>query len=144
MRRYFNNEKATLEAFDEDGWFKTGDLVYYDENGFFYVVDRIKEMIKVNAFPVAPAELEEILRCHEDVSDAAVVGIPHGKYGEVPRGYVVLKNGKRVEEREILDFVESKVASHKKLIGGVEFVREIPKNPSGKILRRVLREKCFK
>lgn len=139
MKGYHNNEKATRETITPDGWLKTGDIGYYDENHEFYITDRLKELIKVKGFQVAPAELEAIIRDHPQVADAAVIGIPHPKTGEVPRAYVIKKNPKLTEE-DVKRFVAEKVADYKKLEGGVEFVESISKNASGKILRRELRK----
>lgn len=140
MKGYHNRPEETKNSF-EDGWFKTGDMVYYDEKGYFFVTDRIKELIKVKGFQVPPAELEEIIRDHPDVSDAAVIGIPHMIHGEVPRAYVVAKQGKKIGEEDLAAFVASKVAPYKKLAGGIEIVDVIPKNASGKIMRRTLKLK---
>ncbi|XP_021952713.1 probable 4-coumarate--CoA ligase 1 [Folsomia candida] len=139
MKGYYKNEKATKETRDDDGFLKTGDIGYHDDEGFLYIVDRLKELIKVKGLQVAPAELEDILRQHPEIADVAVVGIPHEKLGEAPRAYVVPKT-KSLTEKSVSDFMESKVSSHKKLVGGVELVSAIPKAPSGKILRRVLKD----
>ncbi|KAJ3076857.1 hypothetical protein HDU98_011718 [Podochytrium sp. JEL0797] len=139
MKGYHNNAKATAECIDKDGFFHTGDIVKVDANGFFYIVDRLKELIKYNAFQVAPAELEAYLIEHPAVADVAVIGRPHEASGEVPRAFVVLKPNVKCTEAELVAFIDKKVAPHKKLRGGVEFIAEIPKSASGKILRRVLR-----
>ena len=112
---------------------------YYDNNGYFYIVDRLKELIKVKGFQVAPAELEGILLTHPHVADCAVVGIPDNRAGEIPRAFVVRKSNK-VSEKELDSFMSSKVSEYKQLKGGVWFVDSIPKSPSGKILRRLLRD----
>lgn len=138
MKGYHDNETATNETITADGWLRTGDIGHYDENFDFYITDRLKELIKVKGFQVPPAELEEVLRDHPDIADAAVIGIPHETSGEVPRAYVVTKNPK-LTEKEVKDFVEKKVAHYKKLAGGVEFIDAIPKNATGKILRRELK-----
>lgn len=139
MLGYHKNEKATMETITHDGWLRTGDIGHYDENNEFYVTDRLKELIKVKGFQVPPAELEEILRDHPALADAAVIGIPHRQRGEVPRAYVVKKKGAEVDEEAIKDFVKAKVAKYKRLEGGVEFIEAIPKNATGKILRRELK-----
>jgi 4-coumarate--CoA ligase len=139
MAGYHKNEKATKETITPDGWLRTGDIAHYDENGELYITDRLKELIKVNAFQVPPAELEEILRDHPAVAEAAVIGIPHPQSGEVPRAYVVKKKNSETTEKEIEKFVEEKVAKYKRLEGGVEFIDAIPKNATGKILRRELK-----
>jgi acyl-CoA synthetase (AMP-forming)/AMP-acid ligase II len=138
MIGYLNNEKATTACIDADGWFHTGDIGYADEDGYFYIVDRVKELIKYKGYQVPPAELEAILVSHPSISDAAVIPSPDEEAGEVPKAFVVLKEA--MTEEEIMKFVADQVAPHKK-IRRLEFVDEIPKSASGKILRRVLVEK---
>ena len=138
MAGYLNNEAATRDCIDSEGWFHSGDIGYADEDGYFYIVDRVKELIKYKGYQVAPAELEAILLRHEAVSDAAVIPSPDEEAGEVPKAFVVLKGS--VPAQEILGYVADEVAPHKK-IRLVEIVDEIPKSASGKILRRVLVER---
>lgn len=138
MKGYHDNEQATSETLTPDGWLRTGDIGHYDENFDFYITDRLKELIKVKGFQVPPAELEEVLRDHPDIADAAVIGVPHSVAGELPRAYVVTKNPS-LTEKEVKDFVAKKVAEYKRLEGGVEFIETIPKNATGKILRRELK-----
>lgn len=140
MKGYHNNKQATDDIFTEGGWLRTGDIAHYDDNAQFYITDRLKELIKVKGFQVAPAELEEILRDHPSIADAAVVGQPHPVSGEVPRAFIVPKPNAKITEEELKQYVAGRVAVYKKLEGGVTFIKEIPKNPSGKILRRVLKE----
>lgn len=140
MLGYLNNKEATEEMII-DGWLRTGDLAYYDNEGSFYITDRLKELIKVKGFQVPPAELEEILRSHPSVADAAVVGAEHEAHGEVPRAFIVKRAGVEVSEKELKAFVAGKTAAYKHLHGGVQFLDVIPKNPSGKILRRELKLK---
>ncbi|XP_053697105.1 uncharacterized protein LOC128744275 [Sabethes cyaneus] len=140
MRGYHNNKQATDDIFAEGGWLRTGDIAYYDDQLQFYITDRLKELIKVKGFQVAPAELEEILRDHSDVADAAVVGQSHPISGEVPRAFIVKKKNAKVSENDLMKYVADKVAVYKKLEGGVTFVDSIPKNASGKILRRKLKD----
>lgn len=140
MKGYLNNQEATDEAIISDGWLRTGDIASYDASGNFYLKDRLKELIKVKGFQVPPAELEEVLRDHPKILDAGVIGVEHSRYGEVPRAFVVKRDGVEITEKEIQDFVESKVADYKKLDGGVKFVEAIPKTTTGKILRRDLRK----
>ncbi|ERL94409.1 hypothetical protein D910_11687, partial [Dendroctonus ponderosae] len=135
---YHNRPKETEDAF-LDGWLRTGDITYYDERALFYITDRLKELIKVKGFQVAPAELEEIIRNHPDVVEAGVIGVPHPTDGEVPRAVVVLKSGKDADLEAIKSFVDGKVAGFKQLKGGVVVADSIPKNASGKILRRELK-----
>ena len=137
MKGYLNNEEATNHCIDKDGWFHTGDIGYADEDGYFFIVDRVKELIKYKAYQVAPAELEAILVSHEAIVDAAVIPSPDEEAGEIPKGFVVLNQD--MDPQEIMDLVAEQVAPHKK-IRKIEIVDEIPKSASGKILRRVLVE----
>ncbi|KAK5007027.1 hypothetical protein LTR28_005763, partial [Elasticomyces elasticus] len=141
MKGYWNRPDATAETLTEDGWLKTGDIAYRDHDGKLFIVDRKKELIKVKGNQVAPAELEAQLLEHPAVVDAAVVGVTiHGE--ERPRAYLVKKPDTPVSAKEIATFMEKRVSPHKRLVGGVHFIDAIPKNPSGKILRKVLREKA--
>lgn len=139
MKGYLNNAKATEETITADGWLRSGDMGYYDENGYLYVTDRLKELIKVKGYQVAPAELEALLRNHPGVLDAAVVAVSHEKYGEVPKAFVVRRTD-AVSEKELQAYVEKNAAEYKRLSGGVMFLESIPKNTTGKILRRKLKE----
>ncbi|GFF53249.1 hypothetical protein IFM58399_09523 [Aspergillus lentulus] len=139
MKGYWRNKKATEECLTSDGWLKTGDVAYIDDDNKWHIVDRKKELIKVKGNQVAPAELEGLLIEHPDVADVAVIGIPHGN-DEQPRAYVVLQAGKEAAPEEIANFLNSRVSRIKRVTGGVVFVDSIPKNPSGKILRKVLRD----
>lgn len=141
MAGYLNNEEATKETFYPGGWLRTGDVAYYDDDGYFYITDRMKELIKVKGFQVPPAELEAILREHPKILEAAVFGIPHPLNGEAPRALVVLRANMEATEEEICNYVAERVAHYKKLEGGIIFASEVPKNPTGKILRKVLKEK---
>ncbi|XP_055637990.1 uncharacterized protein LOC129776390 [Toxorhynchites rutilus septentrionalis] len=136
MKGYIGNE----EAIDGDGWLHTGDIGYYDDERDFYIVDRLKELIKYKAYQVPPAELEAIILSHPKVKDAAVVGMPDERVGELAVAFVVPTDGERVAEQEIVSLVERQVSEQKWLHGGVRFIEEIPKTASGKILRRKLRE----
>lgn len=139
MLGYLGNEQATAETIDEDGWLHTGDIGYVDEDGDYFITDRLKELIKFKGFQVPPAELEALLLGHPDVADAAVVGYPDEEAGEVPKAFVVLKPDVATTSTDIMDFVAEQVANYKQ-IRLLEFVEEIPKSASGKILRRLLRE----
>jgi 4-coumarate--CoA ligase len=146
FKGYLNNPEGTANAFSSDGYFKTGDIGYADEQGNFYITDRVKELIKYKGFQVAPAELEGLLSTHPKVNDVAVIGLyDEGQATEIPRAYVVPAQGvlrTRQTEGEIANWVAARVASHKRLRAGVRLVDEIPKNASGKILRRVLKQKA--
>jgi 4-coumarate--CoA ligase len=133
-----NNETATAETVDADGWLHTGDIGHADEDGHFHIVDRLKELIKFKGFQVPPAELEALLVTHPAVADAAVIGVPDDEAGELPKAFVALKQGQEASEDEIKQFVAEKVATYKQ-IRILEFVEEIPKSASGKILRRLLK-----
>jgi acyl-CoA synthetase (AMP-forming)/AMP-acid ligase II len=137
MRGYYDRPDATVEAIDGDGWFRTGDLVKIDEDGYVYVLDRKKELIKYSGFQVPPAELEGILLEHPAVADAAVIGKDDLEHGEIPKAFVVLKAGSAASARELMDYVGDQVATFKR-VREIEFMDAIPKNPSGKLLRRVL------
>ncbi|TXT13392.1 hypothetical protein VHUM_00759 [Vanrija humicola] len=151
-RGYHENPEANAKSFEGD-WFKTGDVGTRDAQGWYRIVDRVKELIKYKGFQVAPAELEGLLLQHPDVVDAGVVGVEIESLAtELPRAYVVVKPGTPVAtaaERErvsqnIYDWVKARVATHKNLRGGVVIVDAIPKSPSGKILRKDLRVRAAK
>ena len=137
MTGYLNNQEATQNCVDDEGWFHTGDIGYADNDGYFYIVDRVKELIKYKAYQVAPAELEALLVSHDSIADAAVIPSPDEEAGEIPKAFVVLKE--EISPEDIIAFVTERVAPHKK-IRKLEIVDEIPKSASGKILRRVLVE----
>ncbi|QKD61982.2 uncharacterized protein FOBCDRAFT_245359 [Fusarium oxysporum Fo47] len=139
---YLDRPEETAASYLEGGFFKTGDLGSIDNEGFITIHDRIKEMIKVRGHAVAPAELEDLLHGHPKVKDAAIIGIPDDYSGETPRAFVVLAGGVHGGPevvKELQEFVAARKAKHKRLSGGVEFMDQIPKSPSGKILRRVLK-----
>jgi acyl-CoA synthetase (AMP-forming)/AMP-acid ligase II len=138
MRGYLHQAGATNEAFDAEGWLCTGDVGYADEDGHFYIVDRMKELIKYHGLQVAPAELEALLLSHPAVADAAVIPSVDAEAGEVPKAFVVLHGAATAEE--LMAFVAARVAPQKK-VRRVEFVEQIPRLPSGKILRRILLER---
>lgn len=137
-RGYFRQPEATAATVMPDGWLRTGDVATVDDDGYFFIVDRVKELIKYNAYQIAPAELEAVLLSHPAVADGAVIPSPDEEAGEVPKAFVVLKSP--VSTDAILEFVAERVAPFKK-IRRIEIVDAIPKSPSGKILRRVLVEK---
>ncbi|MBL8859635.1 MAG: AMP-binding protein [Planctomycetes bacterium] len=137
MKGYWNNPGATRATVDDDGWLHTGDIGRVDEDGNLFVVDRVKELIKYKGWQVAPAELEALLVTHPAIADAAVVGVDDGECGELPKAFVVRRAD--ITADEIMAFVAERVAPYKKL-RLLSFVERIPKSPSGKILRRVLRD----
>ncbi|XP_073957644.1 luciferin 4-monooxygenase-like isoform X2 [Choristoneura fumiferana] len=132
--------KAKNDDFDEDGFYRSGDIAYYDEEGYFFIIDRIKELIKYKAWQVSPAEIEAVLLEHPAVRDAGVTGVPDPLAGELPTAFVVKQPSHEVTEKDLINFVASKVSPWKQLRGGVRFVNEIPKTGSGKILRRIIRD----
>ncbi|TPX33683.1 hypothetical protein SmJEL517_g03493 [Synchytrium microbalum] len=140
---YLNRPDATRETFLEDGFLRTGDQAIYDEEGYFFIVDRLKDLIKVNALQVAPAEIESHLLAHPAIADCAVIPTPDDFSGELPLAFIVLKDASLQSvslAHEIMKFVDERVAIHKRLRGGIVWCDEVPKNASGKILRRVLRD----
>uniref|UniRef100_T1P9V4 Luciferin 4-monooxygenase n=1 Tax=Musca domestica TaxID=7370 RepID=T1P9V4_MUSDO len=139
MKGYIGDTKSTQSAII-DGWLHTGDIGYFDDDFEFFIVDRIKELIKYKGFQVPPAEIEALLLTHPKIKDAAVIGKPDEEAGELPLAFVVKQANVDLSEKEVIDFVAERASPAKKLRGGVIFVDEIPKNPSGKILRRVLRD----
>jgi acyl-CoA synthetase (AMP-forming)/AMP-acid ligase II len=143
MKGYLNRPQDTADSIDGDGWYHTGDVGHVDDDGFFYIVDRTKELIKYKGLQVAPAELEAVLLVHPAVLDAAVVRSPDEEAGEVPKAFVVLKPdaaARTVTADALMAFVAERVAPHKR-VRRVEFVDQIPKSASGKILRRLLVER---
>ncbi len=137
MSGYLNNDEATAETLVGDGWLRTGDIGRVDENGFFYIVDRLKELIKYKGHQVPPAELEAVLVSHPRVKEAGVIGVPMEDGGESPKAFVVSDDG--LDPEELMAYVAERVAPYKR-VREVEFVEEVPKSASGKILRRLLRE----
>jgi acyl-CoA synthetase (AMP-forming)/AMP-acid ligase II len=138
MKGYFNNAQATARTIDPDGWLHTGDVARVDDNGALRIVDRIKELIKYKGNQVAPAELEGLLLTHPAIADAAVIGIPDEEAGEIPKAFVV--PAEPITAEDVITFVAEHVSPYKK-IRAVEIIDEIPKSPSGKILRRLLIER---
>jgi acyl-CoA synthetase (AMP-forming)/AMP-acid ligase II len=136
MAGYLNNRAATTETLTSDGWLKTGDIARV-KDGVFFIVDRVKELIKYKGYQVAPAELEALLLTHPDVADAAVVPMAHETGGEAPKAFVVATGD--LDPDALMSWVAERVAPYKR-IRAVEFIDQIPKSPSGKILRRVLRD----
>lgn len=137
-----NNEKATKDTYEPDGFLHTGDQGYIDEDGIIHISDRLKELIKVKGIGVAPAELEDLLLGHPIVEDVAVLGILDDYSGEIPKAYIVLKSSTSKSEgagKELIAYVKERKTRYK-WVRVVEFVDEIPKSASGKILRRVLRD----
>ena len=135
MKGYLDQPEATAATKDADGWIHSGDLGYVDEDGYFYIIDRLKELIKYKGHQVAPAELEALLLTHPAVADVAVVRYSDEDAGEIPKAFVVAREP--IDADELMAWVAERVAPYKK-IRMVEFIDVIPKSPSGKILRREL------
>jgi acyl-CoA synthetase (AMP-forming)/AMP-acid ligase II len=148
FKGYLNKPELTKQSLTSDGYFRTGDIGHQDENGNFYITDRVKELIKYKGFQVAPAELEGLLIDHAKVDDAGVIGVySKEQASELPRAYLVLAKGvpkSKETEQEIADWLHARVAGHKKLRGGIRFIDEVPKSSSGKILRRILKDEAMK
>ncbi|MDE3028056.1 MAG: AMP-binding protein, partial [Paracoccaceae bacterium] len=140
MVGYLNNAKATQATLTPDGWLKTGDIARIDEDGYLFVVDRVKELIKYKGFQVPPAELEALIITHPAVADVAVIGVPDEEAGELPMAWVVTKPGATVTLEEVQAHLSPHIA-HYKQICRLGLIDAIPKSASGKILRRLLRSK---
>jgi long-chain acyl-CoA synthetase len=140
MSGYWQAEAESARVL-RDGWYHTGDVGYVDPQGYVYIVDRAKEMIKFKGFGIAPAELEAVLLEHPEVREAAVIGWPDAEGGEIPRAYVAVHGDATVSDDELMAFVNAKVANYK-AVRQVVFVESIPKTASGKILRRQLKEQA--
>jgi acyl-CoA synthetase (AMP-forming)/AMP-acid ligase II len=138
MKGYLNNPEATAATLDPEGWLHSGDVATVHDDGYFQIVDRLKELIKYKGFQVAPAELEALILTHPEVSDVAVVGVPDPEAGEFPKAYVV-PAGQELDPDELIEWIAGQVAPQKR-VRAVEVIDEIPKSPSGKVLRRVLVE----
>ena len=138
MKGYWNNPKATAESITPDGWFKTGDAGYRDEDGYIYIHDRVKDMIVSGGENVYPAEVESALMSHPAIADVAVIGVPHEKWGETVKAIVVKKADVAVTEAEIIEFSKGLLARFK-CPTSVDWIDALPRNPSGKILKKDLR-----
>lgn len=141
MSSYLNKEDETRKAL-MNGWLHTGDMAYYDEDNYFYIVDRKKDMIISGGENIYPAEVEKALYNHPAVAECAVIGVPDDRWGEAVKAFVVQREGHPVSENEIIDFCKKNLASYKKP-KTVEFVKNLPRNPQGKVLKAVLREKYW-
>jgi len=139
MKGYYNNPEETKKTIDEDGWLHTGDIAKMDADGYFYIVDRKKDLIIASGFNIVPREVEEVLFMHPKVMEAAVIGVPDPKRGETVKAFVVLKDGQSATVEEIRNFCKDKLAPYK-VPTLVEFRKELPKTQVGKVLRRMLVE----
>jgi long-chain acyl-CoA synthetase len=140
MKGYWNAPEETARAL-RDGWLYTGDIGWVDDEGYIYVVDRKKEMIKYKSFSIAPAELEAVLLEHPDIEDCGVTGAPDADAGEIPKAFIVPRAGQTIDLNALMRFVAERLAGYKQ-IRQFEVIDEIPKSPSGKILRRVLKQRA--
>jgi len=140
MKGYWKNPEGTGEAI-RDGWLHTGDIGMIDGEGYVYIFDRKKDMIICGGYNIYPIEIENLLYEHPKVLEASVVAVPDERLGEIPKAYIVLKPGETASEQEIMDYVKERLAAYKKL-RAVEFLEALPRGPTGKILRRALRERA--
>ena len=139
MKGYLNKPDETKETLTDDGWLCTGDVAKMDEEGYFYIVDRIKDMILSGGYNVYPRDIDEVLYTHPKVIEACCIGIPHEKRGEAVKAYIVLKSGETATPEEIISFCAERIAKYK-LPVEIEFREELPKSNVGKILRKDLRK----
>ncbi|TKY70251.1 4-coumarate--CoA ligase 6 [Spatholobus suberectus] len=138
MKGYLNNEEATMSTIDKDGWLRTGDVVYFDHDGYLHISDRLKDIIKYKGFQIAPADLEAVLILHPEIVDVAVTGAMDEETGEMPVAFLVRKVGSVLSPKHIMDYVTEQVAPYKK-VRKVFFTDKIPRSATGKILRKQLR-----
>ena len=138
MQGYYGNERATRETIEPDGWLHTGDLARIDVDGYIHVIDRKKDMILTAGYNIYPAELERVIAAHPAVAMVAVGSQPDELKGEIAKAYIVLKTGSQVEEERILSFCRERLAAYK-VPRQVQFVADLPKTSTGKIMRRQLR-----
>lgn len=140
MAGYYNNSEITESTVVDQNWIKTGDIGYFDEQGFIYLVDRKKDMIISGGVNVYPRDIEEVISRHPHVSECAVFGIPHEKWGETPVAQVIIKNDEAISEAELLEWVNNQVSARFQKLNQLTIVKEFPRNASGKILKRKMRE----
>jgi len=138
MKGYWKRDEATKEVF-RDGWFHTGDVGYFDEDGYLHIVDRLKDMIRSGGENIYSREVEEVILMHPAVKEVAVIGVPDPVWGESVKAFIVLKEGKKATAEEIIEHVKKYLASYKKP-RYVEFVDSLPKTSSGRVMKYVLRE----
>jgi long-chain acyl-CoA synthetase len=139
MKGYLDNPKATREAFWEKGWFRSGDIGRFDEEGYLYIVDRLKDMIITGGENVYPKEVEEILFTREEVQECAVIGLPDREWGERVTAFIIQRPGKNFNQQELHAFLKSRLSSFK-VPKDYRLVNDFPKSPAGKILKRELRK----
>jgi long-chain acyl-CoA synthetase len=139
MKGYWNNPEETAKVFTEDGWLKTGDIAYQDEDGYIFIVDRSKDMIISGGYNVYPREIDEVILKHPKVKDVITIGVPDEYRGEVPKAFVQLEEGVEATAEEIIAYCREQLASYK-VPRLIEFRNEVPRSAVGKALRRVLRD----
>ena len=139
MKGYWKRQEATEKVMNSQGFFLTGDIAVIDEDGYFTITDRKKDMINASGMKIYPRELEEVLFEHPAVAEAAVVGVPHKIRGETAKAFVVLKDGETASDRELIEFCKSRLAKYK-VPRYIEFLHELPKTAVGKTMRRALRD----
>jgi long-chain acyl-CoA synthetase len=139
-RGYLNKPEATRQVFDAEGWFHSGDIAYMDEEGYAYIVDRLKDMINVGGEKVFPSEVEDMMLAHPKIKDVVIIGIPDELKGEAPKAFVQIREGEAVTAEEIRVFCRAKMAPYKVPVA-VDFIDEIPRSAAGKALRRLLRDR---
>lgn len=142
MRGYWGKPEATASAIDADGWYHSGDAGHFDENGYLFITDRIKDMIISGGENIYPAEIERVLAEHPTIDDVTVVGVPDDRWGEVPKAVVVAATGQTVDEAELLSYCREHLASYK-CPKSVDVVDELPRNPTGKILKKDVRARYW-
>ena len=138
MKGYWKMPEETAKSIDAEGWFRSGDAGYVDADGYVYIHDRVKDMIVSGGENVYPAEVENALMGHPGIADVAVIGVPDEKWGESVKACVIRRPGSSATEREIIDWMRERLA-HYKCPKSVDFVDTLPRNPSGKLLKRILR-----
>ncbi|RCN46643.1 AMP-binding enzyme [Ancylostoma caninum] len=141
MRGYWKRPELTKEMFDSEGFMRTGDIAYYDKDGYTFICDRDKELIKVDGRQVSPTEIEEVLITHPKITDCCVIGVPDDKHGEVPLAFIVANS---INEESIHAHVKERLAPFKRLRGGIKFLDVIPRTPTGKTLKRKLKDEYLK
>ncbi|VDN20604.1 unnamed protein product [Cylicostephanus goldi] len=141
MKGYWRRPELSKDLFDSEGFMRTGDIVYYDDDGYTFICDRAKELIKVHGKQVSPTELEDVLLAHPEITDCCVVGIPDDTYGEVPLAFIVAKS---INEENIHAYIKERLAPYKRLRGGIQFLDAIPRTPSGKTMKRFLKDDYLK
>ncbi len=144
MKGYWKDEEKTKSAFTADGWYRTGDMGYFDEDSYIYLTGRADDLIKRGGELIGPDEVESVLFSHPQIAEAAVIGVPNIEWGQEVRAVVKLREGETTTEKEIIDFLRSRLAAFKRPSSVVFVKEELPKTSTGKVLRRELKEKYGK